>query len=127
VEQEVLEMRTVGFSFLMRAEDLVAFLQALQRENRYFNVNAIRVKNRNLLSDPAYGPPYLEVEMLLTFSRYLEGKQVSGAPAAAAASGADGAAATAFRGLLTADDEDEEDSAAQASARKPWWKRLWPL
>jgi type II secretory pathway pseudopilin PulG len=59
----LLKMRTVGLSFVMRYGDLVAWLDKLRLENRYFDVNGIGVQNRYLRW--AIEPP-VEVQMLLT-------------------------------------------------------------
>jgi len=59
----LLKMRTVGLSFVMRYADLVAWLDKLRLENRYFDVNGIGVQNRYLRW--AIEPP-VEVQMLLT-------------------------------------------------------------
>lgn len=128
-EFNALEMRTLGVSLLMRAEDLIAFLQALQRENRYFNVNALRIKNRNLLSDPAYGAPYLEVEMLLTLSRYMEGKKAAGgggaASSAAAVSGVSSDVLGDLRAAFGGRSSSDEDSTV--AKKKSFWSKLWPF
>lgn len=63
VEYGLLEMQTMGLAFTMTLENLVRFLESLNDENRYFNVNAIRVHNKYLRWP---GQPPLEVEMLLT-------------------------------------------------------------
>ncbi|MDX9972422.1 MAG: hypothetical protein RBU21_05450 [FCB group bacterium] len=129
-EFNALEMRTLGVSMPMRAEDLVNFLQGLQRENRYFNVNALRIKNRNLLSEPGYGPPYLEVELLLTLSRYIEGKQAAGgarsagASASAVGAGLPGSLADLRAAFGGGDDEDDR---ARRTAKKSFWSKLWPF
>jgi len=59
----LLKMRTAGLSFVMRYADLVAWLDKLRLENRYFDVNEIGVQNRYLRW--AIEPP-VEVQMLLT-------------------------------------------------------------
>lgn len=123
----VLEMRTVGLSFLMRAEDLVEFLQSLERADRYFSVNALRIQNRNILSNPAYGSPYLEVEMLLTLSRSIEGRKPADMPTLASAG--PGGMPAQFAGLsglgrfgrFGADDEEEEEVPEES-----FWQKLWP-
>lgn len=72
-EFNVLKMRSVGMSFVMRAEDLVKYIQGMQRDTgRYFSINGIRIQNRDLLA--SYGPPYLEVEMVLTVAEFDETK-----------------------------------------------------
>ena len=63
----LLKMRTVGLSFVMRYADLVAWLDKLRLENRYFDVNGIAVQNRYLRW--AIEPP-VEVQMLLTQADY---------------------------------------------------------
>jgi len=65
-EHDVLEMHTAGLEFTMRLGDLVNFLDALRREDRYFNVNGIRIENTNLM----YPDPVLQVQMLLTEAAY---------------------------------------------------------
>lgn len=128
----VLEMRTVGLSFQIRAEDLVAFLEALQGEDRYFNVNALRIRNSNLLWPNAagYGSPPLEVEMLLTLSRYDETKAgAATGPGALAAAGGGGVPNLASSlglsfGGARQDDEVADDRMVR---KKSWWQKLWPF
>jgi hypothetical protein len=125
-----LEMRTIGLSFVMRAEDLIAFLQSLQRENRYFNVNALRVKNRNLLSDPALGQPYLEVEMLLTLSRQIPGKTAvaaAGGASAGAASGMTPALSMQALGDIFGRNSSGEGQTTTVRKKKSFWSKLWPF
>ena len=59
----LLLMRTVGLSFVMRYSDLVAWIDKLRLENRYFDVGGIAVQNRYLRW--AVEPP-VEVQVLLT-------------------------------------------------------------
>ena len=66
-DEGMLSMRTVGLSFVMRYADLVAFIDKLQLENRYFNINAIGLQNRYLRWPTE---PPVEVQMLLTQADY---------------------------------------------------------
>ena len=82
--EDMLWMRTVGLSFVMRYADLVAFIDKLQLENRYFNINAISIQNRYLRWPTE---PPVEVQMLLTQADY---NTTAGAQAAPQAPGAPG-------------------------------------
>ncbi len=73
VEFGLLEKRTMGLHFYMRMDDLVAFLAELAGENRYYNVDALRIVNRNLRQPQQ---PYLEVQMLLTAGRILSDEEL---------------------------------------------------
>ncbi len=83
----MLWMRTVGLSFVMRYADLVAFIDKLQLENRYFNINAISIQNRYLRWPTE---PPVEVQMLLTQADYNATAGTQAAPQAPQAPGAPG-------------------------------------
>lgn len=125
-EFQVLEMRTVGLAFTMQAESLINFLETLREADRYYSVNALRIQNRVLTA--TYGSPYLEVEMLLTFARYLPEKSLGEAAdkgqAAPTLAAAPGPQTTSFQGFRPA------FATAGTTAPKrteSWWQKLWPF
>jgi len=76
IDQQVLEAYTAGVDFEMTMEDLVSFMDELRFDrDRYYDVNAIRIKNPYLMGAWA-NDPYLQVEMLVTTADYKEGAQV---------------------------------------------------
>lgn len=85
--EDLLWMRTVGLSFVMRYADLVAFIDKLQLDNRYFNINAISLQNRYLRWPTE---PPVEVQMLLTQADYNATASTQAAPPAPGAPGPQG-------------------------------------
>jgi hypothetical protein len=83
----LLVMRTVGLSFLMRYSDLAAFVDKLRLEDRYFNINAISVQNRYMRWPTE---PPVEVRLLLTQADF-NAVASTPAPAGAAPAAAPGA------------------------------------
>lgn len=90
----MLSMRTVGLSFVMKYSDLVAFLDSLRTSERYFAVNALSIQNRYMRWP--IEPP-VEVQMLLSeadfkpppaSARPAPAAPAPGRPTAAAAPGA---------------------------------------
>ncbi|HOV74447.1 MAG TPA: hypothetical protein P5318_18865 [Candidatus Hydrogenedentes bacterium] len=74
--EKLLNLRTVGLSYVMNLKDLVIFIDALRMKDRYFNIEAISIQNR-YMRWPVEPP--VEVQMLLTVAAFN--------PAAAAVSG----------------------------------------
>jgi len=66
-EYKLLKVRRLGLRFQMKAKELVAFLEKLRTEKRYFTVDAMRV-TYPYLSNP--NEPELFVEMLLSQAAY---------------------------------------------------------
>ena len=130
-EYGLLEKRTVGLDFTMTMDQLVNFLDTLGRDQRYYNVDAIRIVNRQLRVP--YAPP-LEVQMLLTQARFLSDEEQRDAPAAqpaqtgATASPGEGQFAD-FRSLFGRPDDDDDDwnGPRGGPPSRPWWERLWPF
>jgi len=90
-EFQLLDMRTVGLQFQMSLDNLARFLKSFYGEDRYFNINSIRITNTNLLSR---SQPQLEVEMVLTQAGFLEenAKEGKGSTPVKTASGGGGKA-----------------------------------
>jgi hypothetical protein len=129
-EMQLLEMRTVGLRFQMTVDNLADFLEQFYGEDRYFNVNGIRIQNSNLLSPQK---PLLDIELVLTQAGFLEenASQGMGAVASVAGAGASNprvsaaAALSALRkqgGILGRGNDEDDDLPAE-----PWWKKLWPF
>lgn len=76
IDQQVLEAYTAGVEFDMTMEDLVDFMDKLRFDrDRYYDVNAIRIKNPYLMGAFANNP-WLQVEMLVTTAEYQENAKV---------------------------------------------------
>ncbi len=126
-----LRMHTLGVNMMIRAEDLVKFIEELQTADRYFSINAIRIQNPNLTWP--YGSPYLYVEMLLTMAEYVENPGASGAVLASTGS-TSGTGMTMpqfnpFAGLqgLPSNSSTRPGTAAAAQPKESWWQKLWPF
>lgn len=75
-EYGVLECYSVGLYFGMRMQDFIEFTnQILTDPDQYYRIDGLRIGNRNLASS---ADPILEIEMVLTRARFVEG----GTPAA---------------------------------------------
>jgi hypothetical protein len=83
----LIEMRTTGLEFWMSADDLVRFISDLRRADRYFDINALSIQNRDLTNPEE---PPLHVRMLLTQGRYLEPGQRGGGGGGGAGGGMGG-------------------------------------
>ncbi len=129
-EYGLLEKRTVGLDFTMTMDQLVNFLDTVGRDQRYYNVDAIRVVNRHLRVP--YAPP-LEVQMLLTQARFLSEDEQRDAPAAAQpaqAGGFGGGQFADFRSLFGGPDDDDNGvpgGRGRGAQSESWWQRLWPF
>lgn len=65
----LLDMRTTGITCTMTLADVVAFLDSLRMENRYFSVDGISLQNPYLRWPQE---PILEVQLLLTQAQFVE-------------------------------------------------------
>ena len=76
VERQVLDAYTTGVEFDMTMDDLVAFFDKLRFDrDRYYDVNAFRIKNPYLKGEYANNP-WLQTEMLITSAEYKPGAKV---------------------------------------------------
>lgn len=128
IDNDLLEKRTVGVRVLITLEKLTAFLDKLYAESRYFNVDAVRIHNTSVRTPYQ---PWLEVEMLITQAKYVEGGQAKAAPQA---SGAQAAGATgdpmakmmdALKAKRAAAGKDKADAATTQT--KSWWRKYLPF
>ncbi len=60
--EKLLNLRTVGVSFVMNLKDLVLFIESLRMKDRYFNIEAISIQNRYMRWPTE---PPVEVQLLL--------------------------------------------------------------
>jgi len=73
----MMSLRITGLSFVMYYKDLVAFLESLRTNERYFSVNALSIQNR-YMRWPVEPP--VEVKMLLSQADFLPSAPGPGAP-----------------------------------------------
>jgi hypothetical protein len=118
---DMLEMHPVGVRITIRMEKLVAFLESLQRADRYFSVGALSIQNANLIS---WYDPTLQVSMFVTQAQL----PVDVVEAAAAVAGG-GVSEGAVSVQSMEDQMREMRRAWVAKQKKPsWWsefRRQW--
>lgn len=108
VDRQVLNAYTAGVEFEMTMESLVAFLDKLRFDrDRYYDVNAIRIKNP-YLKGPYAKDPWLRVEMVMTMAEYNKGAKVK--VTKSATEGGGGVSGGLFGGRGRGDDDEEEDA-----------------
>ncbi len=76
VDHQILDAYTTGVDFDMTMEDLVTLFDKLRFDrDRYYDVNAFRIKNPYLKGEFA-NDPWLQTEMLITSAEYKSGAKV---------------------------------------------------
>jgi hypothetical protein len=135
-ESGMLLMRTTGLDFYMTLGRLTQFLEGFYNQERYFNINSIRITNTNLLSQT---DPFLHVEMVMTQGAFQDPKKVPGGGGLAAvraaqtapASAAEGAGPSGRRGPpgrnRIRDLRAQRMSRGSAAAKTSWWSKIWPF
>jgi hypothetical protein len=118
-EHEVLDTYTYGFVFYIYLADLTKFMHDLSlRDDKYYNVQAIRIRNGQLRS---YDNPPLHVEMVLSRAVYDDLAQVMPMPVVSETGQPD----IWVRVAGLADDDDEEEIDRRRVRKQPWYLRMW--
>ncbi len=127
VDRQLLTAYTAGVQFEMTMEDLVTFLDKLRFDrDRYFDVNGISIKNPYLMG--AYADnPWLQVEMLVTTTEYIENAKVKVTRSASGGGGRGGRGGglTLFGG--NRDDDEDGDRPAPKRSIMDRIVRLFPF
>ncbi len=114
----MLEKYTVGLSVTFSMESFVEFLKVIRSEPEFVSVNAFSMNNTQLRYP--YGSPPLNVEMLITYARF-----VGAIPGSEAEM-----AATSVSDVMSGLEEDMDDfgydePVEEESGFGRWWKDFW--
>jgi len=126
VQFDLLRMRTTGLQFKIPLRDLIRFLEDFYVQSRYFNIDALAITNRNLLTQ---GEPQLNVDMVLTQAGFIReafeegrGGNLASGPGARARGGGGGGGdiASVLQSLRRGNSGDEQERVQQRS----WWQNF---
>lgn len=121
-ERNLLRVRRVGLDIQMPIEDLVRFLDELRLEDKYTNVEAIRVRNANLNSNYE---PLLDVEMVLSYADYIEPELRSGEVGDAVGGGGQQTARAMFASLRLGAGDDQNATATAQEGEPGIFGKMW--